>query len=176
MKDELIIPRTPSPSLPEENEDEADLAELANKTHEELVAMAAAARKKQREANKMKIEVKTEMLQESGHASAPKRKRSNVILCIGDDDDEFHEEPLPKSLRREESVPAVEYLDDEEEEGPPFLPGSPTATLDHEQEELEQNDSGEAEDWFMEEVDRRYGGNVTALCSLHAENGSESAG
>lgn len=156
LKKAHVIPRTPSPE-PEDPD-----ADLHNMTREELIASALATRKREREQNAQTMQVKEEILEAEGgpiNRGPIITRQLNTVMCIDDDDENFHEEPLPEPLaKKPKTQEDVTTINDEEdvgnhagaEEQPLFVPETqPNAELP-EQEEYD----------FYGEFQHRFGHNL----------------
>ncbi|KAL9526898.1 hypothetical protein SMMN14_09377 [Sphaerulina musiva] len=141
LKQEWIILETPSPS-PEPNEVDDKDTDLTDLTREQPMAIVMQSRKRDRQTNQFKTEVKNQISEESqpqaqaDRAPLITRKDADTILCINDESEGFHDEPHPKMTRRANAVPAVKNLEDEEdgeeeeEEEEGQTPGIPRSLAD----------------------------------------------
>lgn len=137
LKQERIILETPSPS-PEPNEVDDKDTDLTDLTREQPMAIVMRSRKRDRQTNQFKTEVKNQISEESqpqaqaDRAPLIARKDADTILCINDESEGFHDEPHPKMTRRANAVPAVKNLEDEEdeEEEEGQTPGIPRSLAD----------------------------------------------
>lgn len=135
LKQERIILETPNPS-PAPNEVDDKDTDLTDLTREQPMAIVMQSRKRDRQTNQFKTEVKNQISEESQfQAQADRalliaRKDADTILCINDESEGFHDEPHPKMTRRANTVPAVKNLEEEEEEEEGQTPGIPRSLAD----------------------------------------------